>query len=67
MASEKFQKLARISFKKIEASESEIEDRVSHAFSLLFEETLKRIAEKRGNADVGRLACFNQRVSHNGR
>jgi hypothetical protein len=61
------QKLARISFRKIEASESEIESRVSRAFSLLFEETLKRMTEKRANADVGNSTCFNQRVSHNGR
>jgi len=68
MASEKSQKLARISFRKINANDVEIEARVSRAFSLLFEATAKRIAEKRaGTLVVGNQACFNQRVSHNDR
>jgi hypothetical protein len=68
MASEKSQKLARISFQKMNVSDAEIEARMSHAFSLLFEATAKRIAEKRaGTPIVGNSTCFNQRVSHNDR
>lgn len=58
----------KINFQKINTKEVEIEDRVSHAFSLLFEAVIKKIAEEETfSTAVGKSACLNQRVSHNGR